>query len=614
MKLNLNLQRKLFLAVGGLIMLIFLGNLLYVTSVTGKIKRNEAFSHGHDLSVGFSNKAKVSLEGGMDAARTMAQSFESFESVPVDSRRFVFMNMLRKVLENNPNFLCIWTTWEPDALDNRDKDFVNRMGSNEAGRFVITFYREEGKIVETLSTEEEVRKSRYYNYPQKTGTEAILNPYFSSYTPNGKKYLMTTFSVPIKKDGRFLGIVGLDISLDSIQDFIQRNNNIAAIYGSDGIIAAHSDKSRVGKQLKETENDIVGSNIDEFAQAIAKGEDYNQESYSSFKNQELYVSSVPFVVGKTGSAWSFAIGIPLSDALSDARKVRNTIVLISLLSIILTLVLLYFLTRSITKPILLGVDYANRMASGDLTSNLKVERDDEIGWLINALNEMGNRFRKIVENIHLGATNVATSSQQLNSTAQQLSVGANKQAASLEEISSSMEQMVSNIQQNTDNARATDRISTQSSDHIVEINTVSAKSLASVRNIAEKIRIINDIAFQTNLLALNAAVEAARAGEHGRGFSVVAAEVRKLAERCKDAAVEIEQLAKESLSLTDEASQLMNGIIPEVQKTSKLVQEIANASAEQNNGAQQVNDSILSMNEITQFNAISAEQLSASVG
>jgi len=611
--LNLSLQRRLFLTVGGTIAITFLFVIIYVAVVTSKIKKEEAYRRAQDLSIGFSHKAQASLEGGMDATRTLAQSFESYDNIPSSARREVLMGMLKRVIETNPNILCIWTTWEPNALDGRDVEFINRLGSNEAGRFVITYYREEGKIVETLSTEEEVKKSKYYNYPQKTGTETILNPYFSSYTPNGRKYLMTSFSVPIKKDDKFIGVVALDISLDSLQEFIQQSSNVAAIYGADGIIAAHTDKARVGKPLKETESDLVADNMDEFSQSVTKGERYNKESYSQLKGQKVYVSSEPFVVGKTGTAWTFAIALPLSDALAGARSVRNTIIIIGFLSLGITLLVLFYITRNITKPILMSVEYANQLASGDLTTELNIERDDEIGKLTISLNDLGKRIKGIVENINVGASLVATSSHQFDSTAQQLSEGANRQAASLEEITSSMEQMVSNIQQNTDNAKETDKISAQSAHHIVEINVVSEKSLASVRNISAKIRIINDIAFQTNLLALNAAVEAARAGEQGKGFSVVAAEVRKLAERSKDAAVDIENLARESQSLTDEASQLMKGIIPEVQKTSKLVQEIADASQEQYNGALQVNNSLQSMNEITQYNAISSEELAASV-
>jgi len=191
-RFQLNLQQRLFLSVGGLTILVFLFVIVYVATVTTKNEKEHAYKQAQDLSAGFANKAQASLEGGMDAARTLAQSLESFEHIPIEARRPVIMAMLRSLIESNPNFLCIWTTWEPNALDGNDKDFINKMGSNAVGRFVITYYRDKGNIAETLSTEEEVAKSKYYNIPQKVGHEAILNPYFSSYTSDGPKYLMTT--------------------------------------------------------------------------------------------------------------------------------------------------------------------------------------------------------------------------------------------------------------------------------------------------------------------------------------------------------------------------------------------------------------------------------------
>lgn len=282
-----------------------------------------------------------------------------------------------------------------------------------------------------------------------------------------------------------------------------------------------------------------------------------------------------------------------------------------LFSIFIALIVTRYLNGMIGKSVLLARTYA----SGDLTvkvpeEDLKIK--DELGDLARAMVEMGQKTKEIIAGIMQGADNVAIASVEISSTTQQLSQGASEQASAAEEVSSSMEEMLSSIQQNSDNALQTDKIANTAAEGMKNLSRSSEKSLASVKEITNKISIINDIAFQTNILALNAAVEAARAGEHGKGFAVVAAEVRKLAERSKVAANEIIDLSKTSLEVTEDTVRQMANIIPEIEKTAKLVQEIAASSKEQNSGAEQVNDAIQQLNEVTQQNAAASEEMATS--
>jgi methyl-accepting chemotaxis protein len=302
---------------------------------------------------------------------------------------------------------------------------------------------------------------------------------------------------------------------------------------------------------------------------------------------------------------------------SAQKQYQDTLMLIIGLivaAIVVSALVGFWITRSVTRQIGGEPDYAvnivRQISEGDLSVRVQL-RSGDTSSLLSAMQNMVEKLSQIITDVRSASDNLSSASEEVSATAQNMSQATSEQAASVEETSASVEQMSASINQNTENAKVTDGMATKSSTEAVEGGAAVKETVAAMKSIADKIGIIDDIAYQTNLLALNAAIEAARAGEHGKGFAVVAAEVRKLAERSQVAAQEIGEVAKGSVGLAEKAGKLLDEMVPSIKKTSDLVQEIACASEEQSSGVAQINTAMNQLNQITQQNASSSEELAA---
>ena len=349
-----------------------------------------------------------------------------------------------------------------------------------------------------------------------------------------------------------------------------------------------------------------------YADQLSQYQKILQQLETIGKNQSHYDTSIP-PLGQQVTLLFDQLMAHANAQAEEAQATSNLLVLLfSIFASVLALLIAISITRYIMTRLLRIVEVAQNYAKGKLTASVSaedLELKDEIGILMRAIKDMGDNLRRVVGLIHESADSLSKTSNELNEVALSLSQGANNQAASAEELSAAMEEAVSSMQQNVDNASGIDAIASESGTYLKTISTQSQDSLKSAEQITLKIGIINDIAFQTNLLALNAAVEAARAGEAGRGFSVVASEVRKLAERSKAAAVEIVSMSQKSYSNTSEMAEQLDNIIPKIDHSLHLVQEITASSKEQLIGSRQINTAIESLNQITQENAAFYEQI-----
>jgi methyl-accepting chemotaxis protein len=420
---------------------------------------------------------------------------------------------------------------------------------------------------------------------------------------------------PLVQDGKLELVVAMQLPLEGINDIMQQRDGMGRtgetyLIGADKRMRSDSFLDAQGHSVEASFAGTIERNgVDTEAARKALSGETAAKVVIDYNGNPVLSAFTPVEI--EGTHWALLAEIDEAEVLEPINTLLMVIFGVVAVAALLVIVVALLLAGAITKPITQAVKLANALAEGDLTSRIQVKGKDETAQLLAAMQTMSQKLGNIVGEVRSGANALASASEEVSATSQSLSQATSEQAASVEQTSASIEQISASINQNAENAKVTDGMAGKAATQGKDGGEAVTQTLSAMRNIAQKIGIIEDIAYQTNLLALNAAIEAARAGEHGKGFAVVAAEVRKLAERSQKASQEISELAGSSVAVAERAGTLLGEIVPSIAKTADLVQEISAASGEQASGVSQINAAMAQMDQTTQQNASASEQLAA---
>ncbi len=609
MALRKSLATKLLVALCSVITIALGILILVVNQRMSRVAEEQALQTATQEAERYSLAIKAKLDEVALPARTVAQVFMAQKSMGVTDRR-VGEALLKKVLEDNPHFLGIWTVWEPNAFDGADAKFVNTPGTDATGRYLSWWNRGSGTLKLEASVDYQYETlggpSDWYLIPKQSGKEIMMNPYI--YTVSGTPTMLTSVVVPIMLDGKFLGVVGADLSLDQIQQEVAKlhpfGTGYAFLISHNAAFVSHPSADRRGKPIGTSPaEELMKSTLSNVREASGR-------VHSEILNTEAIEVVVPFTVGRTTTPWALAVFAPLDKVLAPAQELRQFTILLGVLALIALGVAAVVVVRRVTKPLGIISTFATRIAEGDLTGRLETQSEDEIGILADAFRSMQARLAQVIGEVRAGAAALSSASTQLSTMSQSLSSGTSQQAETAEEVTSNLARMNASISQNAESSRRVEALTIKGVADAGECSRAATETVDAMKQISSRVSIIEDIAYQTNLLALNAAIEAARAGTHGRGFAVVASEVRKLAEGSQASAKQIVALASSSVKVAERSGELLRELVPSINQTSQLVKDVAAMSHEQSSGVSQISRAMLGLNQTTQHNASAAEELS----
>ncbi|MGL4731880.1 MAG: methyl-accepting chemotaxis protein [Clostridium sp.] len=592
-----NLAVKMSLVLG---IFVLIGS-IFISAITLKNVRESSYKQAKDQAIAVSNAFAKEISGEFNFIQA---GIEGIKNTLVISRktnslsRLEVINLMEDMLKRNKNITGIYTIWEPNAFDGKDKLYINKDGSTSDGRFAPYLIDEESKVSkETCEEFMQVGKDDYYKIPKDTHKRFFAEPFKA--TVGAKDLLITSISIPILSDnGKFLGVVGVDINMEKLQKFTTKAKPMGGygtIMTTKGVFATNGfDTNAIGVNANDIDNNIAGD-----IERLSKGEQFEVFAKSAVNGQMSLKTYSPIALKDVENKWSFVSIIPEKEIYSEYNILRKIIMSMSILITMIIMFMMFYFIKKLVKPVELACDHLEHIANADFTRDVPrmlFSRSDEIGKLGNSINKMQNSIRELVQGVKNQSKNVEDmvdnsvvhindltfNIEEVASTTEEISSGMEETAASTEEMNATaveIEKYVEIISKKAEEgAEASKEIdgraknlrenfikSAQIGKDIysktkIKLDNALVES-KSVEQISELTNTIMEITSQTNLLALNAAIEAARAGEAGKGFAVVADEIRMLAENSKNAVEEIQKISQKVISSVNNLADGANGMM-----------------------------------------------------
>jgi len=612
----------MLLTLCSVIIIAFTLTIGFIALRSGNMVEKNALDKAVEMAYRHSSAVKSKIDNSMDLALALTQTIQGIKKSNLRLEPPILDSIVKEVLEKNGHFHGIWVMLEPDTL--YEKSFYSSW-----------FYRKNSEIIsEPFVTQEDYDKgmtNEYYSLPKNSKKPVLLEPY----ADEDLKILMTSACVPVMDNGRCIGVVGIDITLEDISRMVKEikpfETGNASVISNMGKYVAHTDKEKIGADIaesaKSTRDGDSSHGLEELSklwkealEAVKSGSIFTMANYSETLKTQVQTIFVPIQIGTTEAPWSFAVTIPMNKVLEDTRKITVSCVVIGIVSMLITGIAIVLFSGTIIKPINAAIEQIEKTAKGDFTVRLKVNSQDEIGELAVKFNQFVQKLQEIIKEIGQNSHIMDSSSDKLLDIATDLFEGIGHTFDMAGNVSSSVRVMSENLNTVASTMeRSSESVSTVASmadDMAVTINEITQSSKQSkeisedavsqskgaaqkmaqlgraTHEIGKVVEAITEISDQTNLLALNATIEAARAGEAGKGFAVVASEIKNLARQTAEATLTIKKQIEDVQTTTISTLTEINAISGVIIGVNNIVTTISTSVAEQSTATRAIAENI----------------------